>query len=199
MDISLRSTGIVCVEDGQLLDFMLVDYKPPTNGEELLSLNSKTVERFVAKNKIDLDLIAIERFSFGASSGSMDLLWANAWCMRTRIWESGIRVPLEEISVMSWRNPLFTKTEADELKAAAKKLKLEKVPIKGLSGEDRKIAMSNNRILEEAACLKRATVGKLPEDVVRRFETYLEEHGAEKTQIFDLADAYFVAMHCFKK
>ena len=195
IDLSLRSTGIVHLVDQKITNYTIIDLDSSIKDEELFVRNANLVADFVEANLPKL--IVIEGFSFGASSGEMDKIHANYWVMRIELWKRGItaRIPIEVIPVTSWRSPLFDKAERKVLTEAGKLYKANKIPTKGLKGDERKEAMAANKILEMAASIKEATLRKLPEEVRDLFATYLVMSDRHRDQMYDLCDAYFLARH----
>jgi len=192
-DLSLKSSGLCYFRDGELFDFEVIDSLEPAEPELVLIANSTRIVEFVKKYAEDLDLIALERFAFMAKSGDKDRLWANCWMARCGIRSKGITSPFREISVSTWRGPLFDKFEKDGVKLAAQQLKTCK--LKGLKGEARKEMLAKREKLERLADIKWATVKKLPGEVRCRFETYLEKRELPEECIFDITDAYFIGQY----
>ena len=161
IDLSLRSTGIsILRDDGKLLDFCLVSHTE--KDEELLVKNAVSILLFL--KKFDPDRITIEGLSFGAISGSKDILQGNFWFLRCNIWKSFIRVPVEIVAVSRWRKYVIPKERARILK---------------VSGE---------KFWQKEECVR-----KLPKDVRERFDKYLKENKFPKKCLYDLTDSYWIA------
>lgn len=198
MDLSLRSSGLTYFRNGKLTKYDIVDFKPPLNHEALLIANSEAIADFVEKCfPTGIDVLAIERFSFGASSGEKDMLYSGYWAVRMELYRRGLSLsfPITDISVNTWRSPLFCKAERDELKLASAKLNAEKTPLKGLKGQARKDAKAKNDAMMEAASIKAATVRKLPDETRVEFEEFLRTTGRAPSQIYDLTDSYFLGVY----
>lgn len=196
IDLSLRSTGIVHVVDKTIVRFSIFDPNPSIKDEELFVKNSTEMTDYILERPPKM--LVIEGFSFGASSGEKDKIHANFWMLRTELWKRKANIPIKVIPVNTWRSPLFTKEERKGLLEATKQCKAEKVPIKGLKGDERKLVMERNKILEQRASVKEATVRKLPFDVFKTFDTFITETGRRWEQIYDLTDGYFLASHFMK-
>ena len=198
VDLSLRSTGITYFRNGKLTKYTIIDFKPPCNDEALFIANSEAIAGFVEEcSRTGIDILAFERFSFGASSGEKDAIFGNYWAVRIELFRRGISLsfPITDISVNTWRSPLFNKAERTELKEAALRYKAEKVATKGLKGQERKEALAKNKDLATASCIKTATVKKLPDDIRAEFEEFIRKTGRGDTQIFDLTDSYFLGVY----
>ena len=79
IDLSLRSTGVVILNDlGILEDFRIVANKE--KDEELVIKNSKDILEFVKGRWIEH--VAIEGLSFMSVSASKDLIAGNFWFLR---------------------------------------------------------------------------------------------------------------------
>ena len=195
IDLSMRSTGIVELTDGKLTRFDIFDPPPTIKDEALFIKNANSVADFIENSTPDL--IVMEGFSFGALSGEKDKIAGNFWAVRVELFKRSLipTIPVKVIPVTTWRSPLFNKAERDALRDATKQLKADKVPTKGLKGEERKAAMLANKTLEQAASIKEATLRKLPEDVRGLFQQYLLMTDRSKEQVYDLTDAYFIARH----
>lgn len=198
VDLSLRSTGITYFRNGKLTKYTIIDFKPPCNDETLLIANSEAIADFVEEcAKTGIDIMAFERFSFGASSGEKDLIYSNYWMTRVELFRRGLSLsfPITDISVNTWRSPLFNKAERTELKEAAARYKNEKIPTKGLKGTARKEALAKNKDLATASCIKTATVKKLPDNIREEFEEFIRKTKRSDTQIFDLTDSFFLGVY----
>lgn len=198
LDISLRSTGVVVLEDDKIKTFQIFDPEPSIKEEELLIKNAKDISEFIHMvSENSTGKIGIEGFSFGAISGSKDMLFANTWMVRCALKQLGIldRFKLSIIPVTSWRSPLFNKEERKSLKDAKDILKKNKVSLRGLKGQDRLNAMETNRHLESNASIKVQTMKKLPLTIQSLFLNYIIETGRKEDQVFDLCDAYNIAKY----
>lgn len=119
IDLSLRSTGIVVLNDSNtLVDFCVVGH-PTLKNEDVLIFNTENIMAFLEKHQ--KNDIAIEGLSFMANSSSKDLLWGNFWCLRTQIKKDFMDcVNVSIIPVARWRKTVLTR---DEQRSAKKTLK----------------------------------------------------------------------------
>lgn len=183
LDISLRSTGLCAVDENQnLLNFGLIKSKPNEgrtkkekanglpilNDEDLIIYNTSEVIKFIEQSAAleAIDAIVIEGLSFNSLSGNRDLIDGNFWGVRVGIRKKYPNVPVEIISVQSWRNKILNK-------------------------EDRKRAKE----LYGKGWQKKGVVDKLPEDIKAKFMGYLKWKGYESTGLYDLADAFAISRY----
>jgi len=117
IDLSLRSTGLTILKDGELADFSLVSNEQ--QGEELVVANSTDILDFLQKHKPDK--ITIEGLAFGGKSGSMDIIQGNHWFLRCSIWLLFIDVPVEIVAVSRWRKYVIPKERAKVLRDLGEK------------------------------------------------------------------------------
>lgn len=193
-DLSLKSSGLCYFRNGKLYSFAIVDSLEKQTPEDTLINNARRIADFVDGCNVEsLDGIYIEKFAFNAKSGEKDRLWANCWLARCYIRLREIEAPFTEISVSSWRSPLFTKFENDAIKLALAQFKTCK--LKGLKGEERKAMIQRREALERKADKKWATVAKLPDDVASKFFVYIKERDLPLECVFDLTDAYFIGQY----
>ena len=183
VDLSLRSTGIIALDDNKnLIDFKLVKSKPNEgktkkerenglpilNDEDLIIFNSSEIIWFIntvcAKNV--LDAILIEGLSFNSKSGSKDILAGNAWLLRVELKRTFSKVPIHIIPVQSWRSKILNKQDRADAKAKYGK-----------------------------KWQKEGVVEKLPEEVKGKFVSYITKNKFDKTGLFDLADAFAMGVY----
>lgn len=181
IDASLRSTALVNIDENKnLLGFEAIKSKPNSekanknkpfpelNDEDLIIYNSREVVRFVL-NQMDnhiIEGIAIEGLSFAGVSGMKDLIHGNHWGIIVELKKAFPDIPLGKIPVTSWRNSLTTKEERK-------------------SGKER----------YGKKYLKQIVVDKLPHSVKSNFTNYIKINKMDADTLFDLADAYFLAIH----
>ena len=189
IDLSLRSTGLVCIKQDQFDYKLVTSDSKKINDEKLLIYNWNEIEQFINKNRPTY--IAIEGLSFGSLSSSKDILAGNFWYVRTKIAELYPDVIVDIIPVLTWRSPLFNKQERLELKENTKKFKELKVLIKEVKfkEEKNKILLDNEMIIERSN-IKYLTWEKLPEPIKSKFHKIGFNKGG-----FDLTDAYFIAKY----
>jgi hypothetical protein len=188
IDLSLNSTGLVSLSTkSTLLGYALInpDVKKLTN-EERLDYNAREVLKFI--ETYSPDVVGIEDLSYNSISSSKDEIAANFWRVRCEIRRNYPSIDLRIVPVLSWRSPLFNKTERDKLKADTKILKELKTELKGIKDKVLKAEkVLENQDLIQVTNIKYLTFKKLPEDVQFLFEPIGFNKGA-----FDLSDAYHI-------
>lgn len=128
IDLSLRSTGLVSLNDStlELEDFEIIS-NPELNNEELIIENCRQITDFVERNYAEN--ICIEGLSFGSISSTKDLLFGQFWLLRTKLYKIG---NLHIIPVQRWRcRKIFSKEEHEYFKGMKDGLKwmvVDKVP-----------------------------------------------------------------------
>lgn len=176
IDLSLRSTGIVALQEHKLIDFAVISsangnsksIHPVHNNESLLVYNAEQVCAFIQKQNENyaLDGIVIEGLSFGGLSGAKDIIQGNFWNIRCELYKKFIGVPIGICPVTSWRSKTLNKAErAEALAKYGKKL-----------------------------YLKQGVYDKLPDYVKERFVDYVKLNKLKKDSLFDLSDAYFLGI-----
>ena len=193
IDLSLRSTGLVYLNDNEFDYRLIVTDSKKLNDEELLIHNTNEILKFI--NKYEPEYIALEGLSFGSVSSSKDIIAGNFWHLRTELFKnwSG-KSKIEIIPVLTWRSPLFDKDERKLLKENTKELAVRKKALVGKSKEEKKIFTEENAELTLKSNIKYLTWCKLPEPIKNTFK----EVGFTKGG-FDLTDAYFIAKHIENK
>lgn len=183
LDISLRSSGLCAIsEDKSLLNFGLIKSKPNEgktkkekanglsvlNDEDLIIYNTKEVIKFIEQSaELEaVDAITIEGLSFNSLSGNRDLIDGNFWGIRVGIRKKYPTVPVEVVSVQSWRNKILNK-------------------------EDRKKAKE----MYGKGWQKKGVVDKLPEEVKAKFIGYLKCKEYESTGLYDLSDSFAIGQY----
>lgn len=173
IDASLRSTGLVAIDDeGNLVDAEIIAASKTFDGEDLLLYQVKQIIRFVERNKKGLVGVAIEGLSFGAVGSRKDLLAGVYWSIRLALRYKFPTLPIGSVPVSAWRSKVLTK-------------------------EEQKLCRSSG--VKDA--LKKATVDKLPQEVRDIFECYIRSclmdcfNNVKGTSVYDLTDAYFIAQY----
>lgn len=183
IDASLRSTGLCAVDENKtLLNFGLIKSKPNEgktkkeksngllvlNDEDLIIYNTVEVLKFISQcaELEAVDAIVVEGLSFNSLSGNRDLIDGNFWSIRVGIRKKYPTIPVEIVSVQSWRNKILNK-------------------------EDRKKAKE----VYGKGWQKKGVVDKLPEDIKAKFMGYLKWKGFESTGLYDLADSFSLSRY----
>jgi hypothetical protein len=192
IDLSLRSTGLVCVDNSNF-DYKLIVTDPKKlNDEELIAYNWTLIELFITKH--NPTHIAIEGLSFNSLSSSKDLLAGNFWYIRTRLFASYPEIKVDIIPVLTWRSPLFNKEERKSLKECDKKVKDLKKLMKTMTKDQKAECAIENKEIIQGANIKYLTWMKLPDIIKSEFHKVGFTKGG-----FDLTDAYFLAKHMEKQ
>ena len=167
IDLSLRSTGLVALDNEWNYKDCLL-VSATLKDESLLEFNSQKICDFINKNQEVLN-IAIEGLSFMSVSGSKDVLYGNFWHLRCKIYENTYyQNKFDIVPVTRWRSGIF-KVETQR----RWKLECKKNP------------------------LKEMVVNNLPEDVKIKLMDYIKENKFKVPQIYDLADAYWLARYTY--
>ena len=188
IDLSLRSTGLVHLKNGELNQFQLVQPSPKDyQDESILIYNSDVILKFIAETKPYV--IGLEDLSYNSISSSKDLIAGNFWYLRTQLKIHYPEIPIIIVPVLSWRSPLFNKAERDKKKENDKLLKILKEQLKAIKSkkEKQELAKANEELILNSN-IKYLTYEKLPEEVKCQFIEYGYNNGA-----FDLSDAYWIA------
>jgi hypothetical protein len=184
IDLSLRSTGLVFLNQDHIEYKLITSDAKKLNDEELLLYNIKEILAFIDYHRPKY--IGLEGLSFGSVSSSKDILAGNFWCLRTAIYEK-LTTP-DIIPVLTWRSKLFDKVERAELKRNMELVKELKKEVAKLPKEEKKQLLLDNELLIERANIKYVTWEKLPEPIKSDFHKVGFTKGG-----FDLTDAYFIA------
>ena len=163
IDLSMRSTGIVCLsKKNKLIDFAIVASK--LNDEELLIWNANKIVNFC--KKVKPSYIVFEGLSFMSKSAVIDKIYGNFWVARCALKrELGNELLIGVIPVLSWRNDMLSKFERKRAKEFGKE------------------------------GIKMATVEKIPVEIKKRFENYIEKNKLSKKALYDLCDAYGLGIY----
>jgi hypothetical protein len=182
IDLSLRSTGLVCIDEkGDLADYNLVHSTPEQlNDEELLISNITKIITFVEKQYVKFDelRVAIEGLSFAGRSGEKDKIDGHFWFLKVSLKIFFPDVLVGIIPVNSWRSRVLTRQDSDKYKKRYGKLGV-------------KIGCTH----------------KLPDYVRNNFQDYIRKYKLDqekkkgkwknkpkdKNPLFDLTDAFFIA------
>lgn len=169
LDISMRSTGIVILEETGRLESCCIVANKDILDEELLERNVEDVLEFLLPYKEQINHIVIEGLAFGAKCKRADMLFANYWFIRCFLRrEFGDDVTYDIYPVTAWRKTFISKERAREVK-----LKKE-----------------NKKGWQKGEC-----VSLLSGDVRERFEKYIKENKVKKDGIYDLTDSFLMAKH----
>jgi len=194
IDLSMRSTGISVIKDKQLIAFKVVKNNI-LKDESLFIHNVNEITEFIYTYISADSVFAIEGLSLNSLSGEKDKIYGQFWYLRCVLKLVFPDTPIRIIPVKEWRSPLFTKAENKILSEAKKTLKTDKVSIKGMKGDDRKITRKINQELKDAANIKLLTFNKLPETIKNEFNQYIAESNLPDESKYDLADSFFIASH----
>lgn len=188
IDLSLRSTGLVCLDGNDVTNYTIINPDPKKyNDESLLIYNSYQICDFVKQLKPDV--VALEGLSFGSLTGSKDILAGNFWNLRIGLKHLGYKTQI--IPVLTWRSPLFTKEERKKHKEDTKLAKEWKAKVKGIKSTNaRKEILAGTEQIFLDADIKNLTFRKLPATIQDMFMEFGLDKGA-----YDLTDAYFIAKH----
>lgn len=178
IDLSMRSAGLVCLdENGRLEDQLLIPTQKTNDfddDENLIRYMSSTILGFSQRHTPTA--FAQEGLSFGSSSGRTDLIAANWWYTRILLKDYFPDALFGSVPVLSWQSQTL------DLKKAGRAL------LKETYGKD---------------YLKKAVCALLPPSVEVTFKEYLGnfewpkgyENAKKKTALWDLADAYFMGQY----
>lgn len=167
LDVSMRSTGIVILDDdGNLIDKNIVS-NPDEDNEELLDKNSKDITGFL--KQFELTTISYEGLSFQGKSAKRDLIDGNYWHLRWSLKTHFPHCDIFIIPVERWRKQVIPLERKRELKQLIK------------DGE-----------MKKANWHKNECVRVLPDDIRENFEIFVEERKLKKGSIYDITDAYWL-------
>lgn len=169
IDLSMRSTGVVILDDGgHLIDYTLVSY--PDDDESLLLKNTARIITFIQKYENNLNGIALEGLAFLAKSAQKDIIAGNFWYLRCNLLLTFPELHVKIVPVTTWRKYIIDKERAKEL-----------------------------RKTKEKDWAKKECVSKLPNDIRIIFEKYLKDNKFKKESLYDLTDSYFIAKWCLNE
>ena len=168
VDMSLRSTGVVVIDaaDDSLVHYELIKTDPMSFPDD-----EQTIMHYQDRfHDLLLKFMAVKQFviekpALGAKSSRKDVIAGAYWAVRSVVYRYFPHVLIGTVTVNTWRNWLTTK-------------------------EERKVF--------DKACqdpLKNVVVSKLPDDVWRKFVLYVEENSWDWKSVFDISDAYGLALY----
>lgn len=167
IDVSMRSSGLVILDNkGNLIDRNIVSNSEIVD-EELLDKNSKDIVEYLEKFK--LTTIAYEGLSFQGKSAYRDLIDGNYWHLRWSLKTHFPHCKTFVIPVERWRKQVIPLERKRELKQMIK---------------DGEIPKSNWH--------KNECVRVLPKEIRKNFETFLNKEGYKKGSIYDITDSYWL-------
>lgn len=204
IDPSLRSTGIVAINDDAEIVFQKLIIVPGSyKDEDNIVVMGEAMSTFIGTILEQHSIVSFgyERLAFNAPSCVKDKIagsyWYNRICMKelTHLYES-FPWPPELVSPAGWRKKLIDKNDRIEMKEAKAKIselmKLKKeakgdmIRVKELTEEISKFKKIN---------LKEKVLTRLPNDVKIDIIDYLNEYGLKKDHAYDLTDAYWIAVY----
>jgi hypothetical protein len=194
IDLALRKTGIVALDNkGNLKEFSIVSSDPKTvTGEDLLIHNRKHISANVmfclaTKGKTQ---IALEGLSFNSVSADHDLISANHWITRLTLKDFS-SVNLSIFPPKSWQKSIVTKDVMAEW--------LKEYPVirakKGKKLTKEEVAANSKSKLAIRKLSKQLILEAVPGPILKKFEMYVTQEKLPKDAIYDLTDAYCLAMH----
>jgi hypothetical protein len=182
IDLSLRSAGVVLLnEDGVVDDFMIVANKE-LQDEALIKKNCLNILDFCRGRNINK--ILIEGLSFASISSSKDIIAGNFWTLRVLL-KDLFNYEFNIVPVTRWRKQVISKERVKELEAELGEIVIKK----NKKGKEVK------RIKMPGGWQKKECVRCLPIGVKEMFDKYIKEKKLKKDSIFDLTDAYFLGMY----
>lgn len=182
IDLSLRSTGLCCNNKFQLIQIS------DLNDEELIIEIYNRIKDFISIEKPNN--INLEGLSLDSISRAKDIIQGNFWYLRCRLKIDFFNIPVNIVSVKSWRNPLFSKEEKKEMLQAKKSLKKLKLEIKNLTKTEKKNILLENEKLILLSNIKYQTFLKLPSNI----QTKIKEINIKDGK-YDLCDSYFISKY----
>lgn len=174
VDPSLRSTGIVAIDDNDNIVFTKLIIVPAVHkDEDNITIMGDEIARQVGDLLENHNIITFgyERLAFNAPSGVRDKIsgsyWYNRICLKelTYLYES-FPYPPNIISPPQWRKNVVTK-------------------------EDRKLAKEKG----EKVDLKETALSKMPDNQREILLDAIKEHGLKRAHVYDLCDAYWIAIY----
>ena len=201
IDLSLRNTAVVILDKNKDLIACEIVSNAKLNNEELLSYNSKKISDFIVayawfthndyrQDDFVLKGITLEELSFASKSAVADLIAANKWILRTKLLETFPTIKLKQVSVKEWRSKVISKEEQKVINdkypilRAKRGMKLLKDEIKANN--------KNKALIKEET--KKATVSKLPKEILDKFQEFIIKNKYKDASIYDLADSYFITI-----
>lgn len=191
IDLALRKTGIVHLNpDGTLFRFSVVSSDPKKiNGEDLLVHNRKAIKAALPSSKAANIRVALEGLSFNSVSSDHDLISANHWITRLTLKDDNAAVHI--FPPKSWQKTIVTKEIMAEW--------LKDYPVirakKGKKLTKEEVSANSKSKLAIRKLSKQLILETVPKGVLKKFEAYVLKEGLAKDAIYDLTDAYCLAMH----
>lgn len=178
IDLALRNSACVSLDNnGKFLECKIITSTPREyEAEDLLLYNCNNVISFVSNNCNDISsdtIVIIEGLAFNSTSLAKDIIAGNFWHIRFALYMKEVEYHI--VAPASWRAKVFTQEVKVKLKSDKKEAK-----ITGGKG---------NNLIKEAA------LSMVPLDVQKLFKKYLTDNKLNGKFIYDLADAYCIAMH----
>lgn len=198
IDLSLRKTGIVCLNGkGNLIGFNLnicpVEYK----NEDILIYNQSNIVQFLDNYGISNDaknIIAVEGLSFNSPSSAADLISANWWILKFNLKTKYSNIDTKIITSSSWKSKVFTTEEVQSINKEFPIIRAKK-GIKLTSDEKKE---NNKTKAKMKVKVKNLIVSKIPTNIRTDFDNYIKENKYPKDSLFDLSDAYWIARYFVK-
>lgn len=169
-DLSLRSSGIVALEQPKnywprLIDFRTIDNKE--SSEDLLITNFENVVDFMSTLRKNITAIVIEGLAYKLIGKHADLLIGNHWFTRASLHRMFADISIYVYPVTQWRKEFISKERTRELKKSGEK-----------------------------HFIKKEAVRVLPLEVRKEFEEYANMK-KPVTLSYDLADAYLMGTYFY--
>ena len=166
-DMSMRSTGVCVIDfDEELLHFEVIKTSLDTHpNDEDVIIHLVREVERLMSKFWKTKQIVIESLSFNAKSAKKDVIAGAYWAVRTHLYRYQPHMLLGTVPVTSWRNWYTTLAERKEAKK------------------------------ECSDAMKNVVFRKLPDEVQKRFLLYVEEMGWNIKTVYDLADAYALALY----
>lgn len=166
MDMSLRSSGVCIIDkEDNLIHFELIK----TEKEDFIFDEDLIIylsDKIINLiHKYPIDQFVIEGLSFNSKSSRKDVIAGIYWTIRTLIRKTFPSIPIGSIPVRSWRSWVISTADLKDLK---------------------KVCPDN---------LKNGPLMKLPFAIREMFLEYTIKNGHHLKSIFDLSDAYWIAVY----
>jgi hypothetical protein len=163
----MRSTGWVILDfNNKLINFGIIETSAKDFPDnEDLIIYIRNEIEMIINYFNKIEQFVIEGLSFNSVSASKDVIAAVYWTLRVLVKEKFPNILIGSIPVMSWRSKTINK-------------------------EEKEFAKKNCR-----DPLKNAVFIKLSNEIQKSFLLYIEAKGVKTISVFDLADAYFLAIY----
>jgi hypothetical protein len=171
VDLALRNSAYVILnENGSFIDCGVVtssarDYKD----EKLLEHNSNKILSLLSNEQMNENFVILEGLSFNSITAFKDLIAGNYWHIRMELYSK--KCKCYTVPAASWRAKLFS--------------------------EEQKIFLSNYRKENKTYGdkLKVCATQLVPLDVQKIFKEYLLKSKLHINFLYDLSDAYCIALY----